>query len=197
MEGANDYEFLSRLAVRLRLDLPQVPDLPQLCANGQLLVVPLGGGDPATWANRLAPLQLPEFHLYDREQQPHTQQRQRAIEQVCARAHCQAVLLARRCLENYLHPQAIANAGGAELSFGHDDHVPLLLAQREHELSASALAWDALPYRAQRRYVQHAKRWLNTVAVQQMTAALLAEHDPAGEVLGWYATIAQLVHGCE
>ena len=182
--------------MQLQPDLPDVPDLQQLCAAGQLLVVPLGGGDPATWADRLAPLQLPEFHLYDREQQPHTQQRQRAVEQVCARPHCQAALLVRRCLENYLHPQAIAAAGGIELRFGYDDHVPLMLAQREYELSGSVIAWNSLPRRAQRRYVQRAKRWLNTVAVQQMTAALLVEHDPAGEVLGWYATIARLVGGC-
>jgi hypothetical protein len=28
------------------------------------------------------------------------------------------------------------------------------------------------------------KRWLNRTAVQQMTADLLAERDPAGELLG-------------
>ena len=51
-------------------------------------------------------------------------------------------------------------------------------------------------FRAQRRLINHAKRWLNAVAVEEMTAALLHERDPAGEVLGWFQTIASLAEAC-
>ncbi len=157
-----------------------------------MAVVPLGGGDPATWADRLAPLRLPEFHLYDREQQPHTDQRQQAIHRINARSGCCGRLMKKRCLENYLHPQAIAAAGGGQVQFGDEDCVPLIVAQLRYQAAESAIAWDALPYRAQRRLVQHAKRWLNTVAIQCMTASLLEQRDPVGEVRSWFGTIAEL-----
>ena len=43
-----------------------------------------------------------------------------------------------------------------------------------------------------RRLRYKAKKWLNTRAVEQMTAARLAERDPDGEVRAWLATIANL-----
>jgi len=38
------------------------------------------------------------------------------------------------------------------------------------------------------------KRCLNTVAVEHMSLARLAERDPGGEVLGWLKDITALVH---
>ena len=72
LEGANDLEFLVRIASRLQSDLPNVPDLGHLQLTGRIIMVPLGRGDPASWPDRLRPLDLPEFHLYDREQLPET-----------------------------------------------------------------------------------------------------------------------------
>src|SRR6185503_15091729 len=76
LEGANDVEFLMRIASRLHQELPTIPDLSHLQQTGRIVLVPLGGGDPAAWPDRLRPLELPEFHLYDREQQPETDVRQ-------------------------------------------------------------------------------------------------------------------------
>jgi hypothetical protein len=54
------------------------------------------------------------------------------------------------------------------------------------------MSWELLPLRARKRYRNHVKRWLNTRAVDRMTANRLAERDPDGEVRGWLATIAEL-----
>jgi hypothetical protein len=95
VEGANDVDFLSRLARRLLVERANVPDLGALIDAGQLVIVPAGGGDPVLWAERLSPLSLPQYHLYDREQEPHTTARQRAIIQINRRPNCQAALLTR------------------------------------------------------------------------------------------------------
>jgi putative ATP-dependent endonuclease of OLD family len=138
---------------------------------------------------------LREVHLYDREQQPETDVRLRAVAQVNARPGCHAALTSKRCLENYLHPLAIAAAGGSELDFGDDDSVSLLLARHRYEQSSPSLSWDCLARRSQRRLSAQAKRWLNRLAVEHMTAALLADRDPAGELLGWLQIIQELVPG--
>jgi hypothetical protein len=193
LEGANDVEFLVRIASRLHDELSTVPDLSCLQQTGRIVLVPLGGGDPASWPDRLRPLDLPEFHLYDREQRPETDVRLKAADLVNARPGCRAALTHKRCLENYLHPRAIAAAGGGELVFGDNDPVSLLLARKRYEQSTPSVSWDALSRRAQRRMSARSKRWLNRVAVQQMTADLLAERDPAGELLGWLRTIEGLM----
>lgn len=193
LEGANDLEFLVRNASRLHLSSSSVPNLHQLQADGRVALVPLGGGDPATtWPDRLRALELPEFHLYDREQVPETEVRRRAVARVNTRHGCCAALTGKRCLENYLHPQAIAAAGGIELAFGDDDPVSMLLARRRFEHAWPFGSWDGLTRRAQRRLAASAKRWLNRVAVGHMTAELLAERDPAGELLGWLRTMGNL-----
>ena len=158
------------------------------------MLVPVGGGDPGTWPDRLRPLGHPELHLYDREQFPETEARQRAIAKVNARSHCRGYLTSKRSLENYLHPQALGAAGGGQITFGDHDPVGLMLAQFWYQQLAVATPWESLERRTHRRLAARAKRWLNTVAIEQMTAELLAERDPAGEVLSWLQAIEELVH---
>jgi hypothetical protein len=43
-----------------------------------------------------------------------------------------------------------------------------------------------------RRLIYRAKRWLNRQAVMQMTADLLAQRDPEGEVLRWLRLITEM-----
>jgi hypothetical protein len=53
LEGANDLEFLVRIASRLQSDLRCIPDLGHLQAAERIVLVPVGGGDPSSWPNRL------------------------------------------------------------------------------------------------------------------------------------------------
>jgi putative ATP-dependent endonuclease of OLD family len=193
LEGANDLEFIKRLTNRLRQDRPELPDLLRWQATGCVVLVPVGGGSPASWSSRFEPLGLSEFHLYDREQAPESAARQAAVDRVNARDHCYGALTAKRSLENYLHPEAIAAAGGGTVAFNDHDSVALLLACRWYEQSVGTTLWPALSPRSQRRLAARAKRWLNTQAIEQMNLALLAECDPDGEVLGWLQVIGELV----
>jgi len=187
VEGVLDIRFLTLLSQRLRSELSDIPDLAELTAQGRLVFIPAGGGDLSAWVTRLAPLGCAEFHLFDSEQAPETALRQIVVAQINQRPGCLATLTRKRALENYLHPVAIAAATGLQIVV--DDHTSVAetLVCSRTEIAA---AWPTLSRRTRQRLLNRAKRLLNTRAVQHMTADLLAERDPTGEVLGWFRKLA-------
>lgn len=54
-------------------------------------------------------------------------------------------------------------------------------------------SWDQLSRRTRSRFMNRAKRWLNTVAVEHLSLELLAESDPGNEVLHWLRTASELM----
>ena len=152
-----------------------------------LVFVPSGGVDLST-AFRFAGLNLPEFHILDRDIPPATQTRQQVAAMVNSRSRCHAVITSKRSLENYLQRDAVFEASGIAVAITDDDNVPELVARKVNERHESQVPWDELPARV-RKWCYKAKRWLNTRAVDQMTAARLAERD-GSEVRAWLATIA-------
>ena len=185
VEGPHDIEFLRRISATLHRQHPELPDLAQAEVNGHIAFLPAGGGNLWTWSQRLASLASPEFHVYDRELPPVSQQRQQLVDAINARPNCRAVLTHKRALENYLHPLAILRAGGVAVEFSDDDSVPLLVAQAVHRQPGDEADWAELSPRARKRRCERAKRWLNTRAVDCMTAELLQQRDPVGELAGW------------
>jgi hypothetical protein len=189
VEGPNDIEFLRRISRISHLDDPTMADLAHLEAGGHVVFVPFCGGSVPDWSYRLAAVGWSEFHLYDREMPPETEIRQRAAAVVNARPGCQATLTSRRSLENYLHPSAIEDAAGVTAVFSKADSVAEVVARA---CLPEGVSWNDLSVRTHRRLRYRAKRWLNTIAVDQMTPARLAEQDPAGEVESWIHAIARL-----
>ena len=192
LESVNDVEFLLHLSQRLHAEDPEIVDLALLRAQGRILFVPTGGGNFADWAVRFAALGCQEFHLYDRELAPETERRQQAVELVNARPDCRGFLTAKRSLENYLDPRAIAQAGGGTIPIDDELCVGSVLARHWYELIPQSIPWPALSRRGRQRLVYRAKRWLNRQAVQQMTATMLSERDPDGEVRSWLQVIAEM-----
>ena len=192
LEGVNDCEFLFRLSQRLHAENPQIADLTRLHADGRILLVPTGGGNFDQWAVRFAALGCSEFHLYDREIGPETLRRQEAIELVNSRPGCRGFLTSKRSLQNYLHSQAILQAGGGQITVTDDECVGTELAHHWYGLIPQARPWTELLRRTRRRLNYRAKRWLNRQAVMQMTADLLSQRDPAGEVLQWLTLLAEM-----
>ena len=172
---------------------PDLPDLKALEASGELIFVPLGGGDVRGHARRFAPLGLPEFHLYDREIAPETARRRDACRIINARRGCRGHLTAKRSLENYLHPEAVFAAGGIRMEITDSMHVPDLVARTIWASQNKPIAWSSVPTRARRRLREKAKRWLNRDAAERMTPELLRELDPAGELLGWLTTVDRML----
>lgn len=189
-EGVFDIACLTRLSQIVRTIEPDLPDLQELTHQGRSIFIPAGGGDLAAWTHRLAPLICPQFYLFDREQHPETTLRQSVVDQINARPYCRAVLTQKRSLENYLHPSAIAAACGVSIDITDETPVADAVAQARPEWQA---VWPTLSYRARQRQIYRVKRLLNTEAVRHMTAELLAERDPAGEVIGWFREIGRLI----
>ena len=192
VEGLHDIAFLRGLSQRLSAEDSNLPQLAQMEARGELIFLPTGGSDLASWSQRLAPLGCAEFHLYDREQSPETEVRRQVIAQVLQRPRCHAVLTGKRTLENYLHPTAIQRATGMSLAFSAHEDVAALFARQRWQDSQPPVSWDQLSRRAQKRLANHAKRVLNGPAVMYMSRALLGESDAAGEVYAWYRAIKRL-----
>ncbi len=192
VEGPHDIEFPQRIGAILHGEDPRLPDLAGMERRGHLVFLPVGGGNLGLWTTRLAPLGLPEFHLYDRESAPETELRRKAAEIVNLRPRCRAVLTGKRCLENYLHPAAIREATGIEVQFSDDDPLAELIGQRLYHTPESGRRWEELPPRTKARRRNRIKRWLHTKAVDRMTPQRLAERDPQGEVVAWLKIIAGL-----
>ncbi len=191
VEGTHDVEFLRRISrVLVQVD-SSVPDLGQWQRKGIVAFVPnCGAATPfPTGFSEDRPM---EFHLLDRESEPTTTQRKILTSALNTRPNCQAVLTSKRALENYLHPDAISQAAGAEVGFGEFDDVAEIVARASFQ-SDETHSWDSLSRRAHRRLRDKAKKWLNREAVDCMTPERLAERDPDDEVIGWLRTIAELV----
>ncbi|MCE9555417.1 MAG: ATP-dependent endonuclease [Planctomycetes bacterium] len=180
---------ISRIA---HADDDDLPDLGQLEAAGRLVFLPVGGSALTIWSHRLAPLNIGEFHLCDRDQSPLTEEHQAAEAEVNRRPGCIAALTGKRHLENYLHPGAIFAARGLRVQFGPDDDLAELVARRSYDLVGGSHLWEDIPSRKRRQMKHRAKRWLNTDAVDAMTPDLLAQQDPDGDVRSWLEAIGWL-----
>ena len=195
VEGQHDVTFLRGISRILHVADATLPDLGELERAGMLVMLPVGGGDILSWASRLATLGLPEFHLLDREVPPTTELRRQAAKIVNERQNCRAYVTKKRALENYLHPTAVREVSGLDLTFGDEDDVADVVARLCYERQDHELTWEELPGRARKRCRETAKRWLNRQTVERLTPALLDERDPDGEVKGWFKAIDEIVAG--
>jgi putative ATP-dependent endonuclease of the OLD family len=191
VEGKWDIEFLKRISNMLHAANPTVPDLEAAEASGQLVFVPLGGSSMELWTARLAGLDRPEFYLTDRDNAPPAAPKYDAQHQLwAARPNCTVLCTTKRELENYLHSDAIRSIAPLfPTTIADFDDVPMMLAEALHSADPAAPSWSTLPHEKQKEKAGRAKRRLNQECADNMTAALLAESDPAGEIAGWLTAI--------
>ncbi len=194
VEGINDINFLKNMSQVLNGNGLEVPDLDDLERNGQIIFIPCGGSNLSLWASRLAGLNRPEFHLFDRDvEPPKVSKYQSVVDSINKRDNCISSLTGKREMENYIHPDAIAAVKpGLNVSFDPFDDVPAIVAKAVHEISDSTKLWDEVKEKKQKEKARKAKVWLNQEAVANMTPELLQEIDGNDEVLGWFQTISQL-----
>ena len=157
-----------------------------------MIFLPQGGTPASAWCQNLAPLGIPEFHLYDKETDLETITRQRLIEEINRRSNCIARLTGKRMLENYLHSEAIVQSGGPEIVIGLDDDVPELVAKEFWISSFKDIGWNELPQRAKKRFCNRAKRRLNSKVVEAMSPELLKQSDPDDAIRRWLTEIRAL-----
>lgn len=195
VEGTNDIEFFERVSAILK---PDIPDIVDFTSDNRVALVPLGGGSLKQWVAKhyLRNLNLPEVHIYDRDDATPPQY-QPECDAVNARADGSwAVITAKRELENYLHTDAIAEGlNGIVVTFADTCDVPLIVAKSVHESSGSTKPWvdvlaDAKELSGK---ISRAKKRLNRDAAAKMTSARLAQSDGNGEVLGWLKKVHSML----
>lgn len=195
VEGANDIEFFKAIAKVLRTEDDSLPDLEALEDSGELVFIPVGGSNLSLWTSRLAELNRPEVHVYDRDTRAPEQPRcQKQVDAINSRGEARAYVTHGVTIENYLHPSAIKLARSeVEITFGPHDNVPQLAAKAVHDQSDSTTAWDDLDDRTRHGKLKRAKAWLNREATSQMTAELLQESDPNDDIRLWLGVIREVL----
>lgn len=192
VEGINDIDFMRIISKILRTGGEDVLDLGDLEDQGKLIFIPLGGSNLCLWTHRLAGLNRPEFHLFDRDDRPPARSRhQDAVDAINARGAI-GHLTSKREMENYLHSDAIHAAIGVTINVGDFDDIPAMVAEQIYTNSSSQVPWNNLDEGKQRRKISNAKRRLNTEAVWRMTPALLTASDPNSDVRNWLCEIRRL-----
>jgi len=76
------------------------------------------------------------------------------------------------------------------ITFGDDDDVPRLVAQRVYELQNPPRAWDTLGKAKQDKKISQCKKRLNNEIASQMTFRLLSERDVNRDVETWLREVA-------
>jgi len=194
VEGQFDIEFLRRISRTLHAADSAVPNLTTEETDGNVILVPFGGGGHAEWISRFQSLRLPEFHLFDRETSPETENRLATAAAINVRPGCRAVVMRRRSLENYLHPEAITDAFDVSVAFTPQCPVVQRLATELHRSGSFAVPWQELSRKGRHRLFNRLKRRLNTAAADHMTVARIQQADPAGEIHSWLVAISRLAN---
>lgn len=177
VEGPNDIEFMKRMSKMIHNNDSSIIDIE---ATDSVIIIPLGGGTLQHWVdiNYLTKLGIPEYHIYDRDDNSQYQQ-------FCAVVNgrgtlSSARLTKKRETENYIHQEAIKEAFGVELYIDDDTDVPAeissMLKKRNEECSS----------------VSKVKNKLNTDAVSYMTMQRLSESDANNEIIGWLSEIKSI-----
>lgn len=200
LEGITDIHFLIGMSKALIADGLDIPDIREMELDGELIFFPLGGSNLAWWSSRLANLNRPEFHLYDRDCAPPVPPKYwEATEYVNTRDKCIALSTEKLEIENYLHYEAIVAAYaefGIDLTittnYGPYDDVPMEVARLVHEASGSGNLWGTLSNKKKEGKASNVKSTLCIFAPKYMNSALLSEIDPNNDLLSWFQHIVEL-----
>lgn len=199
VEGPNDISFLMEISKVLSADDNTLPNLEMLEANGEVIFIPLGGSCLALWADRLRTLNRPELHICDRDTTPDKDPKYAPhVDAVNARDEGTAFSTNKREMENYLHPEAIAEAyeaNGHEIAlpevFDDFDDVPTLVAQALHQAN-SETPWEDLSEDKQKKKCSKTKRVLNGEAARRMNVERLRAIDGYDEIRSWLETLQKM-----
>lgn len=184
VEGPTDVKALKALSRALHLEDNSIPDLAN---DDRVAFVVLGGGNLKHWVNDnyLKGFGKPELHIYDADVPSYAG----FIEQVSARGDGSIGFITQKHeIESYLHSDVIKAAFGVDVAV--TDHpsedgkaTPKVFA----ELYSAAQGYDGV------MSDNKAKTRLAERAFPLMTADMIHERDPNGEVKEWFNTMASFL----
>jgi hypothetical protein len=184
VEGPSDVTALKCLSRALHHEDASILDLS---TSDEVAFVPLGGSTLKQWvANHyLKPLRRPEVHIYDQDKPEYAA----VVAEVNGRPDRSWARLTRKYeIENYLHKDAINLAFGVEI-----DVLDHLDDEGQSVAKVFALAHHARHGRGMPMNEDTAKKKLAAFAFPRMTAQMIRERDPDGEVEDWLRGIAAIM----
>jgi putative ATP-dependent endonuclease of OLD family len=186
VEGKHDIHFLRRISAILAPTESDIPDLEVEEKVGRLVLLSLGGSNMDSWINTMAGFDRPEFYLTDRDNPPPADPKYQTLLAQWAARGCTAWVTSKRELENYLCPTMLASIQAGYAGTGADfEDVPALFAEAAHNAAVAAGPWATLDNDKRKSKESRAKRLLNTIAISNMTPALLTRNDANDEIRTW------------
>ena len=185
VEGPTDVNALKALSQTLHFENNRLPDLS---TDDRVAFIVLGGGNLKHWVNNnyLKGLGKPEFHIYDADVPRYSEY----ADEVNQRGDgSRGFITQKHEIESYLHTDAINIAFGIEIEV--TDHpndegeaTPKVFAKAY----SAAKGFDAIMGDGK------AKMKLSDQAFSKMTAEMIKERDPEGEVEGWLGIIGEAIN---
>ncbi|MBI6924135.1 ATP-binding protein [Pseudomonas putida] len=160
--------------------------LPNLASDDRLAFVVLGGGTLEHWVNQhyLRGLNKQEVHIYDGDVPEYAESARKVNERGNG---SWAVVTTKHEIESYLHKDAISMAFGFQIEIT-DHPVEGKATPKVFGEAFVAHSGSGKPLKD-----SNAKRKLAQQAFPCMTAAMLDERDPDGEVRGWLRRLGSML----
>ncbi len=183
VEGPTDIIFLKFISSILNQSNNSYPDLNN---HPKIIILPLGGGTLKQWVenNYLKHLNIPEFHLYDRDADNKYEAHAKEVNN--RKNNSFAVLTKKRELENYIHTDCITESIGINISFNDQDDVGKILAKALHDRAPDGNPWEQLKEDSLKKKISRAKGRIINEALPKMTLARLKQIDVDDEVINWF-----------
>lgn len=179
VEGPHDVSALTAFSKTLNADEPD--EYLDFESDFRVAFIPQGGGALKHWVAQryLKDLELPEFHLYDRDEDNKYQD---VVTSVNGRGDGSfATLTTRREMENYVHESAIIDVFGVKVDV--DDHGSIIKAVSDATKESDSVRPSS---------VGTVKIKINNDCFSAMTVAQIDEIDEQGEIRGWIRKITQM-----
>jgi len=171
VEGKTDVVALKCLSKALSNEDTSIIDLTK---DPRIAFIPMGGSSLLDWVNQnyLADFRRPEVHIYDSDVKKYGE----ALKEVNARNDGSwGVQTMKLEIENYLHPDAVAEGLSVNINIQDGADIPGLFKIEKN--------WNP----------ETAKKYLARNAFPRMTAQRLYERDPQREVEGWLRRIERML----
>jgi AAA15 family ATPase/GTPase len=183
VEGPTDALALKALSKALHDEDSNIINLEQ---DERVAFIVLGGGNLKHWVNNnyLGGLGRPEFHLYDADVPSYVSH----VDEVNNRPDdSKGVITKKYEIESYLHKDAIKQAFNVDVEVTDQPDNGKATPKKFAEIYSAAQGYDGVMRDSS------AKMKLADRAFPMMTAAMIRERDPDGEVEGWFRTMSELM----
>lgn len=177
VEGPTDISALKALSKALHEEDPSIINLE---TDDRIAFIVLGGGNLKHWVNNnyLKGLGRPEFHIYDADVPSYVQY----AEEVNARGDgSRGFITAKHEIESYLHKDAINLAFNVDMEVtDHPNSDGKATPKIFSEIYSEMQGYDGI------MKDNNAKLKLADKAFPKMTASMIKERDPDGEIEEWF-----------